>query len=52
MPLPNFEKQNHIATILTDMDADIYALEKKLNKIKQIKQGMMQTLLTGKIRLV
>ncbi len=52
MPLPNFEKQNHIATILTDMDADIYALEKKLNKIKQIKQGMIQTLLTGKIRLV
>ena len=52
MPLPNFEKQNHIATILTDMDADIYALEKKLNKIKQIKQGMMQALLTGKIRLV
>ena len=52
MPLPNFEKQTHIATILTDMDADIYALEKKLNKIKQIKQGMMQTLLTGKIRLV
>ena len=52
MPLPNFEKQTHIATILTDMDADIYALEKKLNKIKQIKQGMMQALLTGKIRLV
>lgn len=41
-----------IATILSDMDAEIAVLEKKLNKAKQIKQGMMQNLLTGKIRLV
>jgi type I restriction-modification system DNA methylase subunit len=34
------------------MDADIAALETKLSKYKQVKQGMMQNLLTGKIRLV
>ncbi len=44
-------EQNHIAQILTDMDAEIVALEKKLNKYKMLKQGMMQNLLTGKIRL-
>ncbi|TVM00796.1 MAG: type I restriction endonuclease subunit S [Candidatus Brocadia sp. WS118] len=34
------------------MDAEIEALEKKMEKYKMIKQGMMQNLLTGKIRLV
>jgi len=41
-----------IATILSDMDTEISILEKKLEKAKQVKQGMMQQLLTGKIRLV
>lgn len=50
--LPAFEEQNRIATILSDMDAEISALEAKLAKYKQIKQGMMQNLLTGKIRLI
>ncbi|MFM9400952.1 restriction endonuclease subunit S [Myroides odoratimimus] len=45
-------QQNYIATILSDMDAEIGALEQKLIKAKQIKQGLMQKLLTGRIRLV
>ena len=47
-----FEEQTAIATILSDMDAEIAALEAKLAKARQIKQGMMQELLTGRIRLV
>jgi type I restriction enzyme, S subunit len=50
--LPPFEEQTAIATILSDMDAEITALEQKLSKARQIKQGMMQELLTGRIRLV
>jgi len=34
------------------MDKEIYNLEEKLLKAKQIKQGMMQNLLTGRIRLI
>ncbi len=49
---PTKEEQTRIATILSDMDAEITALEQKLEKYKKIKQGMMQELLTGKIRLV
>ena len=45
-------EQSRIAKILSDMDAEIEALENKLNKYKMIKQGMMQNLLTGRIRLV
>ena len=45
-------EQSRIASILSDIDAEIAALESKLEKYKQIKQGMMQNLLTGKIRLV
>lgn len=44
-------EQTRIATILSDMDAEISLLERKLEKQKQIKQGMMRDLLTGKIRL-
>lgn len=43
-------EQTAIASILTDMDNEIEALEQKLAKTRQIKQGMMQQLLTGKIR--
>ncbi|XWW46650.1 restriction endonuclease subunit S [Fibrella sp. USSR17] len=46
------EEQNRIAKILSDMDAEIAGLEEKLAKYKLVKQGMMQELLTGKIRLV
>ena len=48
-PLP---EQTAIAAILSDMDAEIAALEAKLAKARQLKQGMMQELLTGRIRLV
>lgn len=46
------EEQREISEILFDMDSEIEALEQKLEKQKQIKQGMMQVLLTGKIRLM
>jgi len=49
---PTLAEQTAIATILSDMDAEIEALQAKLNKAKQVKQGAMQQLLTGKIRLV
>jgi type I restriction enzyme S subunit len=52
IPLPSFETQIRIAKILSDMDAEIDALEKNLAKYKMLKQGMMQNLLTGKIRLI
>ncbi|MDX4947835.1 restriction endonuclease subunit S [Providencia manganoxydans] len=48
---PSYEEQTAIATILSDMDAEIQALEQRLGKTRQIKQGMMQELLTGKTRL-
>jgi type I restriction enzyme S subunit len=46
------EEQTAIATILSDMDAEIAAEEAKLTKVRQLKQGMMQELLTGGIRLI
>jgi type I restriction enzyme S subunit len=50
IPEPN--EQMAIASILSDMDAEIAALETKLAKARQIKGGMMQELLTGRIRLI
>ncbi len=49
---PHKSEQIQIGKILSDIDNEIHVLEKKLNKYKMIKQGMMQNLLTGKIRLV
>ncbi|MDE9486563.1 restriction endonuclease subunit S [Xenorhabdus bovienii] len=49
---PNIEEQTAIATILLDMDTEIQALKQRLGKTRQIKQGMMQELLTGKTRLI
>lgn len=49
---PTYKEQENIATILSDMDAEINALETKLEKYRKVKLGMMQNLLTGKIRLV
>lgn len=46
------DEQAAIASILSDMDAELATLETKLAKARQIKQGMMQELLTGRIRLV
>lgn len=50
--LPEYKEQKAIASILSDMDDEINELEKKLEKYKQVKQGMKEQLLTGKIRLV
>ena len=52
IPLPTEpEEQTAIATILSDMDNEIQILEQRLAKTRQIKQGMMQELLTGRTRL-
>ncbi len=50
--IPSYDEQTAIATILSDMDAEIAALETRRDKTRDIKQGMMQELLTGRIRLV
>ncbi|MCA9203282.1 MAG: restriction endonuclease subunit S, partial [Planctomycetales bacterium] len=52
IPIPPFPEQTAIVAILSDMDAEIAALEAKLAKARQIKQGMMRELLTGRIRLM
>lgn len=52
IPLPSVKEQSAIASVLTSMDNEISALEAKREKYSSIKQGMMQQLLTGKIRLV
>jgi type I restriction enzyme S subunit len=49
---PSIFEQEAIADILSNMDSDIDLQIKKLTKLKQQKQGMMQALLTGKIRLI
>jgi type I restriction enzyme S subunit len=50
--LPLVAEQQAIVAVLGDMDAGIAALEARLTKARQLKQGMMQELLTGRIRLV
>ncbi len=50
--LPSIDEQYAIAAILSEMDTEIAALEARLIKARQLKQGMMQELLTGRIRLV
>jgi type I restriction enzyme S subunit len=52
LPVPPIAEQAAIATVLSDMDAEITALEARLAKTKALKQGMMQELLTGRTRLV
>ncbi|PWD74776.1 restriction endonuclease subunit S [Dickeya dianthicola] len=49
---PLIEEQTAIAAILSDMDKEIQILQQRLKKIRQLKQGMMQELLTGKTRLI
>ncbi len=50
--LPQHNEQSAIATVLSDMDTEIAALERRRDKTKAIKQGMMQSLLTGRVRLM
>ena len=53
VPLPmNLSEQAAIVAILSDIDVEITVLKNKLAKARQIKQGMMQELLTGRVRLV
>ena len=52
LSLPSLPEQSAIAGVLSDLDAEVEALEAKLAKARQIKQGMMQELLTGRVRLV
>jgi type I restriction enzyme S subunit len=49
---PPKDEQAGIASLLSDMDSELAALEARRNKACQLKQGMMQELLTGRIRLV
>ena len=48
----DYQEQSAIAQILSDMDVEIEKLERKRDKYKEIKTGMMQELLTGKTRLI
>lgn len=50
--IPSLPEQLAIASVLSDMDAEISELEARRNKTRALKQGMMQELLTGRIRLV
>jgi len=52
MPFPSIDEQRAIASVLSDMDAEIEALERRRDKTWLLKQGMMQELLTGRVRLV
>ncbi|MCG9130318.1 restriction endonuclease subunit S [Candidatus Poribacteria bacterium] len=51
LPVPSESEQHAIASVLSDMDAEITALEQRRDKTIAIKQGMMQQLLTGRVRL-
>lgn len=52
IPLPEFDEQVAISDILNDLELEVVALEARLDKARQIKQAMMQELLTGRIRLI
>ncbi len=52
LPVPSLPEQVAIAAVLSDMDAEIDALQQRRDKTRAIKQGMMQELLTGRTRLV
>ncbi|MCY3019565.1 MAG: restriction endonuclease subunit S [Planctomycetota bacterium] len=51
IPFPTLREQSAIAEVLSDMDAELAALEQRRDKTRALKQGMMQELLTGRIRL-
>lgn len=50
--VPSLHEQGEIAVVIEDMDLEIQRLEEKLSKYQKVKQGMMEELLTGKVRLV
>jgi type I restriction enzyme S subunit len=52
VPLPPLPEQQAIATVLYDIDAELEAFEQRREKTRELKQAMMQELLTGRTRLV
>lgn len=52
IPIPGYPEQTAIATVLSDMDLELAALEQRRDKTRALKQGMMQELLTGRTRLI
>ena len=52
IPLPTFEEQSAIAAVLSDVDAELTALEARRAKTRALKQAMTQELLTGRTRMV
>lgn len=52
LAMPTLAEQTAIAAVLSDMDAELAALEARHEKTRLLKQGMMQELLTGRTRLV
>ena len=52
IPIPKKTQRDYITNLLSDMDNELNALEKKVYKTKNLKQGLIQQLLTGKIRLI
>ena len=52
LSFPSLPEQTAIAEVLSDMDAELAALEKRRAKTQALKQGMMQELLTGKTRII
>ena len=51
VPIPTYDEQHAIASVLSDIDTEIAALAQRRDKTRAIKQGMMQQLLTGRVRL-
>ncbi|MEW6363229.1 MAG: restriction endonuclease subunit S [Acidobacteriota bacterium] len=51
-PAPSYEEQTAIGAVLSDMDAELAALEARRDKTRALKQAMMQELLTGRTRLI
>ena len=52
IPIPMHKEKKQITSVFFEMEDEIEMLKKKLDKYKLLKQGLMQNLLTGKIRLV
>jgi type I restriction enzyme S subunit len=52
IPFPKYDEQTAIAAVLSDMDAELSALEARRDKTRALKQAMMQELLTGRVRLI
>lgn len=50
--LPDYDEQVAIVSALSDVDSEVDALEQRMDKTRAIKQGMMQELLTGRVRLM